>query len=258
MTNPPNIASTTPLVQLTDCVKVYRTGQVHLKALKGVDLTVHRGEMTAIMGPSGSGKSTLMHIVGLLDEMDEGQYILNGREVQSLTDNEQARARNAEIGFVFQSFNLLQSANLRDNVALPLIYAGVPAAERRKRAESMLERVGLLPWAEHRPGEISGGQKQRVAIARAMINRPSLLLADEPTGNLDSKSGREIMELFVELNEMGTTVILITHDQDIAAYTRRILTIVDGFVVSDSDGVDAVIGDGLNAEATILEKVHCV
>jgi putative ABC transport system ATP-binding protein len=199
-----------------------------------------------------------MHIVGLLDEMDEGQYILNGREVQSLTDNEQARARNAEIGFVFQSFNLLQSANLRDNVALPLIYAGVPAAERRKRAESMLERVGLLPWAEHRPGEISGGQKQRVAIARAMINRPSLLLADEPTGNLDSKSGREIMELFVELNEMGTTVILITHDQDIAAYTRRILTIVDGFVVSDSDGVDAVIGDGLNAEATVLEKVHCV
>jgi putative ABC transport system ATP-binding protein len=175
-----------------------------------------------------------------------------------LTDNEQARARNAEIGFVFQSFNLLQSANLRDNVALPLIYAGVPAAERRKRAESMLERVGLLPWAEHRPGEISGGQKQRVAIARAMINRPSLLLADEPTGNLDSKSGREIMELFVELNEMGTTVILITHDQDIAAYTRRILTIVDGFVVSDSDGVDAVIGDGLNAEATVLEKVHCV
>ncbi|HPY63746.1 MAG TPA: ABC transporter ATP-binding protein [Bacillota bacterium] len=258
MTNPQNIASTTPLVHLTDCVKVYRTGQVHLKALKGVDLTVHRGEMTAIMGPSGSGKSTLMHIVGLLDEMDEGQYILNGREVQSLTDNEQARARNAEIGFVFQSFNLLQSANLRDNVALPLIYAGVPAAERRKRAESMLERVGLLPWAEHRPGEISGGQKQRVAIARAMINRPSLLLADEPTGNLDSKSGREIMELFVELNEMGTTVILITHDQDIAAYTRRILTIVDGFVVSDSDGVDAVIGDGLNAEATVLEKVHCV
>jgi putative ABC transport system ATP-binding protein len=250
MTNYPSNTSVSPLVQLTDCVKVYRTGQVHLKALKGVDLTVHRGEMTAIMGPSGSGKSTLMHIVGLLDEMDEGQYILNGREVQSLTDNEQAQARNAEIGFVFQSFNLLQSANLRDNVALPLIYAGVPVAERRKRAEAMLERVGLLPWAEHRPGEISGGQKQRVAIARAMINRPSLLLADEPTGNLDSKSGREIMELFVELNKMGTTVILITHDQEIATYTRRILMIVDGLVVSDSDGVNANVGTDLSAEGT--------
>ena len=250
MMNYPSNTSVSPLVQLTDCVKVYRTGQVHLKALKGVDLTVHRGEMTAIMGPSGSGKSTLMHIVGLLDEMDEGQYILNGREVQSLTDNEQAQARNAEIGFVFQSFNLLQSANLRDNVALPLIYAGVPVAERRKRAEAMLERVGLLPWAEHRPGEISGGQKQRVAIARAMINRPSLLLADEPTGNLDSKSGREIMELFVELNKMGTTVILITHDQEIATYTRRILMIVDGLVVSDSDGVNANVGTDLSAEDT--------
>ncbi|NMB29348.1 MAG: ABC transporter ATP-binding protein [Clostridiaceae bacterium] len=248
--NYPSNTTVSPLVQLTDCVKVYRTGQVHLKALKGVDLTVHRGEMTAIMGPSGSGKSTLMHIVGLLDEMDEGQYILNGREVQSLTDNEQAQARNAEIGFVFQSFNLLQSANLRDNVALPLIYAGVPVAERRKRAEAMLERVGLLPWAEHRPGEISGGQKQRVAIARAMINRPSLLLADEPTGNLDSKSGREIMELFVELNKMGTTVILITHDQEIATYTRRILMIVDGLVVSDSDGVNANVGTDLSAEGT--------
>lgn len=250
MMNYPSNTSVSPLVQLTDCVKVYRTGQVHLKALKGVDLTVHRGEMTAIMGPSGSGKSTLMHIVGLLDEMDEGQYILNGREVQSLTDNEQAQARNAEIGFVFQSFNLLQSANLRDNVALPLIYAGVPVAERRKRAEAMLERVGLLPWAEHRPGEISGGQKQRVAIARAMINRPSLLLADEPTGNLDSKSGREIMELFVELNKMGTTVILITHDQEIATYTRRILVIVDGLVVSDSDGVNANVGTDLSAEGS--------
>lgn len=250
MMNYPSNTSVSPLVQLTDCVKVYRSGQVHLKALKGVDLTVHRGEMTAIMGPSGSGKSTLMHIVGLLDEMDEGQYILNGREVQSLTDNEQAQARNAEIGFVFQSFNLLQSANLRDNVALPLIYAGVPVAERRKRAEAMLERVGLLPWAEHRPGEISGGQKQRVAIARAMINRPSLLLADEPTGNLDSKSGREIMELFVELNKMGTTVILITHDQEIATYTRRILMIVDGLVVSDSDGVNANVGTDLSAEGT--------
>ncbi len=250
MMNYPSNTTVSPLVQLTDCVKVYRTGQVHLKALKGVDLTVHRGEMTAIMGPSGSGKSTLMHIVGLLDEMDEGQYILNGREVQSLTDNEQAQARNAEIGFVFQSFNLLQSANLRDNVALPLIYAGVPVAERRKRAEAMLERVGLLPWAEHRPGEISGGQKQRVAIARAMINRPSLLLADEPTGNLDSKSGREIMELFVELNKMGTTVILITHDQEIATYTRRILMIVDGLVVSDSDGVNANVGTDLSAEGT--------
>ncbi|HHW94303.1 MAG TPA: ABC transporter ATP-binding protein [Clostridiaceae bacterium] len=239
-----------PLVKLTDCVKVYRTGQVHLKALKGVDLTVNRGEMTAIMGPSGSGKSTLMHIIGLLDEMDEGRYLLNGREVQSLTDNEQARARNAEIGFVFQAFNLLQSANLRDNVALPLIYAGVPVAERRDRAEAMLERVGLLPWAEHRPGEISGGQKQRVAIARAMINHPSLLLADEPTGNLDSRAGREIMDLFAELNESGTTILLITHDQGIAACTRRTLMIVDGRMISDSAGV--------NAACTVPEKVWCV
>jgi len=250
MTNQSMIEIEQPLVKLTDCVKVYRTGQVHLKALKGVDLTVNRGEMTAIMGPSGSGKSTLMHIIGLLDEMDEGRYLLNGREVQSLTDNEQARARNAEIGFVFQAFNLLQSANLRDNVALPLIYAGVPVAERRDRAEAMLERVGLLPWAEHRPGEISGGQKQRVAIARAMINHPSLLLADEPTGNLDSRAGREIMDLFAELNESGTTILLITHDQGIAACTRRTLMIVDGRMISDSAGV--------NAACTVPEKVWCV
>ncbi len=242
MTNQPISTTDRPLVKLTDCVKVYRTGQVHLKALKGVDLTIHRGEMTSIMGPSGSGKSTLMHIVGLLDEMDKGTYLLNGREVQSLTDQEQARARNKEIGFVFQSFNLLQGANLRDNVALPLIYAGIPPKERRERADAMLERVGLLPWAEHRPGEISGGQRQRVAIARAMINRPSLLLADEPTGNLDSRSGCDIMELFVELNEAGTTILLITHDQGIAAYTRRVLMIVDGLMVSDSAGVNAPVG----------------
>ena len=241
MNNNPIMTTGQPIVKLTDCVKIYRTGQVHLKALKGVDLTVNPGEMTAIMGPSGSGKSTLMHIIGLLDAMDEGHYLLNGHEVGSLTDNEQARARNAEIGFVFQSFNLLPSINLRDNVALPLIYAGISAADRRERAEAMLERVGLLPWAEHRPGEISGGQKQRVAIARAMINRPSLLLADEPTGNLDSQSGREIMELFVELNEAGTTILLITHDQGIAEYTRRILMIVDGLMVSDSAGINAAI-----------------
>lgn len=237
MNNHPIMTTEQPIVKLTDCVKIYRTGQVHLKALKGVDLTVNPGEMTAIMGPSGSGKSTLMHIIGLLDAMDEGRYFLNGHEVGSLTDNEQAQARNAEIGFVFQSFNLLPSINLRDNVALPLIYAGVSAAERRERAEAMLERVGLLPWAEHRPGEISGGQKQRVAIARAMANDPTIILADEPTGALDSATGRLVMDIFHRLHrEQGKTIVLITHNPQLAAETQRIITLSDGRIIKNERG----------------------
>lgn len=234
MNNHPIMTTEQPIVKLTDCVKIYRTGQVHLKALKGVDLTVNPGEMTAIMGPSGSGKSTLMHIIGLLDAMDEGRYFLNGHEVGSLTDNEQAQARNAEIGFVFQSFNLLPSINLRDNVALPLIYAGVSAAERRERAEAMLERVGLLPWAEHRPGEISGGQKQRVAIAGIIAMLPECIVFDESTAMLDPSGRKEVMNTIISLNrDRGITVLHITHNMDEAVLADRVIVMDDGVIYLD-------------------------
>ncbi|EEY38478.1 ABC transporter ATP-binding protein [Vibrio mimicus MB451] len=204
-----------------------------VKALDGVDLTIHHGEFLAILGPSGSGKSTLMNVLGCLDKPTAGSYRLEGHGVDSLSTQQLAAIRNQKIGFVFQSFNLLEYANALDNVALPLVYAGVKAKERRKRATELLTRVGLADRLDHKPNQLSGGQKQRVAIARALINQPQILLADEPTGALDSKSGAEIEALFNELHREGRTIIVVTHDNELAQRTKRIVTIRDGQVVSD-------------------------
>ncbi|MCS4527501.1 ABC transporter ATP-binding protein [Clostridium botulinum] len=203
------------------------------KALKGISLKIERGEFTSIMGPSGSGKSTFMNILGCLDKMDKGEYILNGKDVTDLTENDLAYVRNKEIGFVFQAFNLLPRMTILDNVELPMVYAGVPLKERKERALSALERVGLIERINHRPNEISGGQKQRVAIARAIVNNPSVIMADEPTGNLDTKSSLDIMRIFQNLNEEGSTIIMVTHEPDIAKYTKRVVKFRDGHIVSD-------------------------
>ena len=224
---------------MRDIWKTYRTGQVELTALKGVDLDIGAGEFTAIMGPSGSGKSTLMNILGCLDRKDRGTYVLNGTSITDMSPNELARIRNQEIGFVFQSFNLLPKLNLLENVELPLVYADVNRRERVMRARDALGAVGLLPWIHHRPNEISGGQKQRVAIARAMVLKPSLLLADEPTGNLDSESAGEIMKVFSTLNRAGSTIVLITHEAEIAANASRIVQFRDGLIIRDTSGLNA-------------------
>jgi len=213
--------------------KDYVLGAEIVHAVRGVDLVVERNEYVALMGPSGSGKSTLMNLLGCLDTPTSGEYWLNGQAVSKLNDNELARIRNREIGFVFQTFNLLPRVSSLSNVELPLIYAGVPAKERRERAAAMLERVGLGERMSHRPNELSGGQRQRVAIARALVNRPALLLADEPTGNLDSKTGLEIMRLFDELHAEGQTIVLVTHEHDIAEYAHRVVTLHDGLISSD-------------------------
>lgn len=228
------------VINMHDVWKTYQTGEVSLTALKGIDLQVRRGEFTAIMGPSGSGKSTLMNVIGCLDQKDQGSYELNGIAINELDANELARIRNEEIGFVFQSFNLLSKLNLRENVELPMIYAGISRKERSHRAMEALRSVGLADWARHKPNEVSGGQKQRAAIARAIVLKPALIMADEPTGNLDSKSSHEIMQLFRELNEGGTTIILITHEADIAEYARRIIHFSDARIAREEDKTNVV------------------
>lgn len=228
------------VIQLSDIRKSYYLGSIELPVLKGIDLNVGKNEYAALMGPSGSGKSTLMNIIGCLDSPTSGSYFLNGEDVSRMDDNALAEVRNREIGFVFQQFNLLPRLTAWENVALPLIYAGVGKKEREERARNMLAQVGLSDRAHHKPNELSGGQSQRVAIARALINKPALILADEPTGNLDTKTSIEIMELFSEIHAGGNTVVLVTHEEDIANYTHRIIRIRDGVVERDERNVARV------------------
>ena len=222
-----------PIIQIRDIKRIYKMGQTEVRALNGVSFDVKKNEYIAIMGPSGSGKSTLMNIIGCLDTPTEGDYILNDQNVSELEDSELAEVRNREIGFVFQTFNLLPRTDCLSNVELPLIYSGMKTSERRRRAIATLERVGLGDRLDHKPNELSGGQRQRVAIARALVNQPSILLADEPTGNLDSKTGDEIMALFEELHRAGNTIILVTHEQEIAEHAYRIVRLRDGLIESD-------------------------
>ena len=226
---------TAPLIDLIRVSKKYRSGSLSVQALRGVSLAIRPGEYVAISGPSGSGKSTLMHILGCLDSPSGGQYWLDGEDVATLTSRELARIRNRKIGFVFQTFNLLPRATILKNVELPLLYAGIGKDERQERARKALERVGLEKRWKHRPNELSGGQRQRVAIARALVNNPSLILADEPTGNLDTKTGADIIRIFEELSGAGQTIILVTHDPVIAAKTQRRIRIVDGLIERTED-----------------------
>jgi putative ABC transport system ATP-binding protein len=222
-----------PLIETRDLWKTYVMGDEEIHALKGVSISIERGEYVAIMGPSGSGKSTLMNLIGCLDTPSKGTYLLNNKEVSLMNDNELARIRNEEIGFVFQTFNLLPRATALHNVELPLVYAGMGKTERLAQAKAAIEKVELTHRMTHKPNELSGGQRQRVAIARALVNNPSILLADEPTGNLDSKTGVEIMALFARLHQGGNTIILVTHEPDIAAYAHRVIAIRDGQVERD-------------------------
>jgi putative ABC transport system ATP-binding protein len=221
------------LIRMRDIRKTYQMGEEQVQALSGIDLDVERGEYVAIMGPSGSGKSTLMNLVGCLDTPSSGSYRLNDREVANRTDDELAAIRNQEIGFVFQTFNLLPRTTALQQVELPLVYAGVPREERHRRAVEALKSVGLGDRMMHHPSQMSGGQRQRVAIARALITRPSLILADEPTGNLDSQTGRDIMALFDQLNRENNTIVVVTHEEDIAAHARRIVRLLDGKILDD-------------------------
>ena len=221
------------LIETRDLWKTYVMGSEEIHALRGVSISIERGEYVAIMGPSGSGKSTLMNLIGCLDTPSQGSYLLNGKQVSEMNDNELARIRNKEIGFVFQTFNLLARATSLHNVELPLIYAGVPTEERVERAKQALTSVGMESRMSHKPNELSGGQRQRVAIARALVNKPSIILADEPTGNLDSQTGNEIMALFDRLQAQGNTIVLVTHEHDIAEYAHRVVYIKDGVVERD-------------------------
>ena len=222
------------VIQIRDLRREYQMGGETVRALRGVDLAIRRNEYVAIMGPSGSGKSTLMNLIGCLDTPTGGEYWLNGQEVSRMSDDHLARVRNREIGFVFQTFNLLPRASALQNVELPLVYAGTGARERRERAREALVRVGLEDRMGHRPNELSGGQRQRVAIARALVNRPSILLADEPTGNLDTATSEEIMRVFATLHDQGQTVIMVTHEADIAAHAARVVVLRDGKVETDT------------------------
>jgi putative ABC transport system ATP-binding protein len=229
-----------PILRVEKLTRTYRMGGETVAALAGIDLAIDRNEYVAIMGPSGSGKSTLMNILGCLDTPTSGEYWLNGQQVSKLSDVELARARNKEIGFVFQTFNLLARATALKNVELPLVYAGVRAKERHQRAAEALERVGLAARMDHKPNELSGGQRQRVAVARALVTKPSLLLADEPTGNLDSKTGEEVMRMFEQLHAGGQTIIVVTHDPEIADHAQRKVVLRDGRIESDERAAQAV------------------
>lgn len=223
-----------PIIHLEDIRKNYFLGRQVIEVLKGITLDIFKNEYVALMGPSGSGKSTLMNILGCLDTPTAGTYVLNGKDVSSTTDNELAEVRNHEIGFVFQQFNLLPRLTAVENVALPLVYAGVSKKLRTEKALAVLEKVNLADRSHHRPNELSGGQNQRVAIARALVNDPAIILADEPTGNLDSKTSYEIMEIFTRIQEQGNTIILVTHEEDIANYAHRIVRLLDGVINSDN------------------------
>ncbi len=242
-----------PLIRLEDVTKVYRAGEVEVRALAGVSLVVEAGEFVAIMGASGSGKSTLMHLMGCLDRPTSGRYLLDGREVSGLSRNDLAEVRNRAMGFVFQSFNLLSRTSAVENVELPLVYAGVASGERRRRATEALRKVGLGDRLEHHPGQMSGGEQQRVAIARALVGGPRLVLADEPTGNLDSKTSGEVMALLRGLSGAGLTVVLVTHDPDIATWTSRVLRLKDGLILFDERRAPAA--PGVPASARAMEVV---
>lgn len=225
------------IIHLQDLKKNYYLGRQVIEVLKGITLDVNKNEYLALMGPSGSGKSTLMNIIGCLDTPTEGSYILNGRDVSKMSDNELAEVRNKDIGFVFQQFNLLPRLTAAENVALPLVYAGIPKKQRMEKAMQVLEKVQLADRSQHKPNEMSGGQNQRVAIARALVNDPAIILADEPTGNLDSKTSHEIMQIFDQIHSMGNTLILITHEEDIARFAHRMVRLLDGQIESDRKNV---------------------
>jgi putative ABC transport system ATP-binding protein len=255
MHEPASVASDRPLIDLHRITKVYRMGDVDVHALRGVSLRIEHGEFIAVMGASGSGKSTLMNVIGCLDRPTEGRYLLDGDDVSRLGRNALAEIRNRRIGFVFQSFNLLPRTSAHENVELPLLYAGVSARERRARTEGALGRVGLADRARHHPNQMSGGQQQRVAVARAIVSSPRLILADEPTGNLDSRTSVEIMALFQALGRSGITVLVVTHEADIAAFAERLIVLRDGLVVRDERQRPRVAEAAL-AEATPTEPAH--
>ncbi|MDR1406117.1 MAG: ABC transporter ATP-binding protein [Prevotellaceae bacterium] len=230
------------LIRIADLKKIYQVGTQEVRALNGVSLAIRKNEYVAIMGPSGSGKSTLMNILGCLDTPTAGSYVLNGTDVSHMDDNALAEVRNKEIGFVFQSFNLLPRYSALDNVGLPLIYAGISKNERYQRAQGALQNVDLLNRQDHKPNELSGGQRQRVAVARALVNNPSIILADEPTGNLDTKTSIDIMNLFEDIYEKGNTIIVVTHEEDIALHARRIIRLRDGVIENDEENPNPVKG----------------